>query len=265
MRVHDALRHAGGAAGVHDVEALIGRHLRRRERFRLRAGQGAVVLIPGRNAIDQQAPAGEAVGSTCASTGSIAVLVTRQAGSQSRSRAVEPVGQQQRRKRHERRADGRRRPIGFQQLQRVAHAGCDPVAAADAEAAQHVAHPRHAAAKRAPVQPLPVDDHGKRIGAVTRVMFDNPCQRQGGRAVHCTVQPPSTTISWPGDVAGVRAEQKLRDAGKFLEADEHALGHRLEHDLADDTFRLPGCRAAGPGRRSAGPPAASSRRWGRWC
>ena len=68
----------------------------------------------------------------------------------------------------------------------------------------------------------------------------------------------------PGDVARRRRDQERGDAGQFVEADEHALRHRLEHDFADD-LRLRECRACAPGRRSACRPAASSRRSGRWC
>src|SRR5581483_5652284 len=37
-----------------------------------------------------------------------------------------------------------------------------------------------------------------------------------------------------GDVARAGRDQERGDAGELRERDEHALGHRLEHDPADD-------------------------------
>ena len=59
------------------------------------------------------------------------------------------------------------------------------------------------------------------------------CPVVRGVGCYCTVQPPSTSMVWPVMLRAAGDMQERGDAGEFVEADEHALGHRLEHHVAD--------------------------------
>jgi hypothetical protein len=176
MAVDDSFRQAGRAAGIHDVENIVGAHLHGlAAAFRTGLEQRRVVGVIGCRTVNHQ----HVIGSQVGQLGTHLIEHRRQralrdqaVGPRVAQQTGETGGHQQGAERHQDGADRRHGPVDFEQFAAVRHDGRHAVALAHTKPGEQAGALADARLELAPGETFLLEDDSDLIRSKLRVVFD---------------------------------------------------------------------------------------------